>query len=29
VAFRLWDSRHHGLDLDWVEHELRVWRTPL
>jgi Phosphotransferase enzyme family len=29
VAFRLWDSRHHGLDLDWVEDELRVWRTPL
>ena len=29
VAFRLWDSRHHGLDLDWLEHELRVWRTPL
>jgi hypothetical protein len=29
VAFRLWDSRHHGLDLDWVEHEVKVWRTPL
>jgi hypothetical protein len=29
VAFRLWDSRHHGLDLDWVEDEVRVWRTPL
>jgi hypothetical protein len=29
VAFRLWDSRHHGVDLDWVEDELRVWRTPL
>lgn len=29
VAFRLWDSRHHHLDLDWVEQELRVWRTPL
>jgi hypothetical protein len=27
VAFRLWDSRHHGLDLDWVEDELRVWRS--
>jgi hypothetical protein len=29
VAFRLWDSRHQGLDLDWVEAELRVWRVPL
>jgi Phosphotransferase enzyme family len=29
VAFRLWDSRHHGLDLDWVEEELRVWRSVL
>jgi len=29
VAFRLWDSRHHGADLDWVEDEIRVWRTPL
>jgi len=29
VAFRLWDSRHHGVDLDWVEDEIRVWRTPL
>ena len=29
VAFRLWDSRHHGLDLDWVHKEVRVWRTPL
>lgn len=27
VAFRLWDSRQHGLDLDWVEDELRVWRS--
>jgi aminoglycoside phosphotransferase (APT) family kinase protein len=29
VAFRIWDSRHHGLDLDWVADEVRVWRTPL
>jgi hypothetical protein len=29
VAFRLWDSHHHGLDLDWVQDELRVWATPL
>jgi hypothetical protein len=29
VAFRLWDSRHHGVDLDWVEDEIRVWRTAL
>ncbi|MFL6134782.1 MAG: phosphotransferase enzyme family protein [Nocardioidaceae bacterium] len=29
VAFRLWDSRHHGVDLDWIEQEVRVWRTPL
>jgi hypothetical protein len=29
VAFRLWDSRRHGLDLDWVEEELRVWRSVL
>lgn len=29
VAFRLWDSRRHGLALDWVQRELRVWRTPL
>ncbi|MFL6134788.1 MAG: phosphotransferase enzyme family protein [Nocardioidaceae bacterium] len=29
VAFRLWDSRHHGLDLDWVDDEVRVWRFPL
>lgn len=29
VAFRLWDCRHHGRDLDWVEAELRHWRTPL
>lgn len=29
VAFRLWDSRHHGLDLGWVRQELDLWRTPL
>jgi len=29
VAFRLWDSRQHGRDLDWVHQELRVWRAPL
>jgi hypothetical protein len=29
VAFRLWDSRHRGLDLDWVEDEVRLWRFPL
>lgn len=29
VAFRLWDSRHHGRGLDWVEDELRVWRSAL
>lgn len=29
VAFRLWDSRHHGRDLGWVEQEIREWTTPL
>ena len=29
VAFRLWDDRHHGRDLGWLEAELRHWRTPL
>ncbi len=29
VAFRIWDSRHHGLDLDWLAHEAAVWRAPL
>jgi hypothetical protein len=29
VAFRLWDSRHHGGDLDWVAREVALWRTPL
>jgi hypothetical protein len=29
VAFRLWDSRHHGRDLWWVEQELTEWAAPL
>lgn len=29
VAFRLWDCRHHGRDLDWVDAEARHWRTPI
>lgn len=29
VAFRIWDSRRHGLGLDWVPDEVRVWRTPV
>ncbi|HET7397126.1 MAG TPA: phosphotransferase [Intrasporangium sp.] len=29
VAFRLWDCRHHGRDLDWLPEELKVWSTPL
>jgi hypothetical protein len=29
VAFRLWDCRHHGQDLAWVEQELKEWTTPL
>lgn len=29
LAFRVWDSRHHHRDLDWVETELRAWRTAL
>jgi hypothetical protein len=29
VVFRIWDSRHHGRDLDWLPDELRRWRTPL
>lgn len=29
VAFRLWDCRHHGRDLDWVQAEALLWRTPL
>jgi hypothetical protein len=29
VAFRLWDSRHHGRDLDWLPAVVTRWRTPL
>ena len=29
VAFRIWDSRHHGLDLSWVEDEVKVWQRPV
>jgi hypothetical protein len=29
VAFRIWDSHHHGTGLDWLPDELKVWRTPL
>jgi Ser/Thr protein kinase RdoA (MazF antagonist) len=29
VAFRLWDARHHGRDLDWVPGVVAQWRTPL
>lgn len=29
VAFRLWDCRHHGCELDWVWDEAKLWRTPL
>lgn len=29
VAFRLWDARHHGRDLDWVPGVVAEWRTPL
>ncbi len=29
VAFRIWDCRHHGRDLDWLPAQLRLWRTPL
>lgn len=29
VAFRIWDSRHHGLDLDWVAEEVKVWQRPV
>jgi hypothetical protein len=29
VAFRIWDSRHHGVGLDWLARELPAWRTPL
>jgi hypothetical protein len=26
VAFRIWDCRHHGRDLDWLPAELDRWR---
>lgn len=29
VEFRLWDCRHHGWPLDWLDHELPRWTTPL
>lgn len=29
VAFRIWDSRHHGLDLAWVKQEVTLWRRPV
>ncbi|MCW2814792.1 MAG: hypothetical protein JWN84_2247 [Nocardioides sp.] len=29
VAFRLWECERRGWPLDWVEAELRRWRTPL
>jgi hypothetical protein len=29
VAFRIWDCRRQGLDLDWLRAELGAWRTPL
>jgi hypothetical protein len=29
VAFRLWDSRHHGRDLDWLDAELRRWQVAI
>lgn len=29
VAFRLWDCRHHGRDLDWLDAELRRWRVAV
>jgi hypothetical protein len=25
VVFRIWDCRHHGRDLDWLDAELRRW----
>jgi len=28
VAFRIWDSRHHGRDLDWLDAELDRWAQP-
>jgi len=29
VAFRIWDSRHHGLGLEWVRDEVAHWVVPL
>jgi hypothetical protein len=29
VAVRLWDCRHHGRDLDWLDGELRRWRAAV
>ena len=29
VAFRIWDDRHHGRPLDWIEAEVARWRDPL
>ena len=29
VAFRIWECRRQGLTLDWMDAELRGWRTPL
>ena len=29
VAFRIWDCRHHGRDLDWLPAELDRWRPLL
>jgi Ser/Thr protein kinase RdoA (MazF antagonist) len=29
VVFRVWDCRHHGRDLDWLDAEVRLWRTPV
>ena len=28
VAFRLWDDRHHGRSLDWLDDEVDRWRVP-
>lgn len=29
LAFRLWDTRHHGGGLDWLDGAVAQWRTPL
>lgn len=29
VVFRIWDCRHHGRGLDWLDAEVRLWRTPV